>query len=469
MEYYLAVDIGASSGRHVLGWMEDGKLFTEEIYRFPNGAYPNATGELCWDVDALFGNIKAGIKAAVASGRAPNYLGIDTWGVDFVLVDALGNRVSDAVCYRSHRTDGMDEVLEQTLTAHQLYARTGIQKQIFNTIYQLLALKEQHPEQLRRASAMLLLPDYFHYLLTGVMATEYTNATTTGLVTPATSSWDYLLIDKLGLPMQIFQMIIPAGSILGPIRGELADELGCYPMIVLPATHDTGSAVLAVPASEEGAVYLSSGTWSLMGIERKEATLSAVSEYYNFTNEGGYAGRYRFLRNIMGLWMIQSLKKECGYSFDQIMQEASAHLDTPYRVNVNDDVFLSPASMTEALRSKLPYGNVSLGELFAVVYLSLAECYRETVKQIRELTGAEMTAIHIIGGGSKDELLNRLTAELSELPVIAGPTEATAMGNLLAQMMGTGLIRGGVQEARIILRKSIETKTIYPKSNEVRL
>lgn len=467
MEYYLAIDIGASSGRHVLGWMEDGKLCTEEIYRFPNSAYQNEMGELCWDVDALFVQIKNGIKAAVASGRSPNYLGIDTWGVDFVLVDTMGNRVSDAVCYRSHRTDGMDELLEKTLTAHQLYARTGIQKQIFNTIYQLLALKEQHPEQLQQASAMLMIPDYFHYQLTGIMATEYTNSTTTGLVTPATNSWDYLLIDKLGLPMQIFQMIIPAGSILGPIRAELADELGCYPMIVLPATHDTGSAVLAVPASEEGAVYLSSGTWSLMGIEKKEATLSSVAEYYNFTNEGGYGGNYRFLRNIMGLWMIQSLKKECGYSFDQIMQEASAHLDTPYRVDVNDDVFLSPASMTEALLDKLPYENVPLGELFAVVYLSLAECYDETIKQIRELTNTEVPAIHIIGGGSKDELLNQLTANLSGLPVIAGPTEATAIGNLLAQMMGTGMIRGGVQEARSILRGSIETKTIYPKSTEV--
>lgn len=467
MEYYLAIDIGASSGRHVLGWIEDGKLCAEEVYRFPNGAFKNEDGELCWDVDALFAEIKNGIKAAVTAGRAPNYVGIDTWGVDFVLVDSNGNRVSDAVCYRSHRTEGMDEVLEETLTAHQLYARTGIQKQIYNTIYQLLALKKQHPEQLSRASALLMIPDYFHYLLTGIMATEYTDATTTGLVTPATNSWDYLLIDKLGLPMQIFQMIIPAGSILGPIRSELAEELGCYPMIVLPAVHDTGSAFIAVPSQEEGSVYLSSGTWSLMGVERKEANLSKVAEYYNFTNEGGYGGTYRFLRNIMGLWMIQSLKKECGYSFDQIMKEASAHLDTPYRVDVNDYVFLSPKSMTEALYSRLPCEELPLGELFAIVYLSLAECYAATVAQLRELSGRDVPAIHIIGGGSKDDLLNRLTADLSGLPVIAGPTEATAIGNLLAQMMGTGLIKGGLTEARKILCDSIETKVITPTTREV--
>ncbi len=462
MEYYLAIDIGASSGRHVLGWIENGQLCAEEVYRFPNGAFENDAGELCWDVDALFAEIKNGIKAAVSAGRAPNYIGIDTWGVDFVLVDTAGNRISDAVCYRSHRTDGMDEILEQTLTAHQLYARTGIQKQIFNTIYQLLALKQQHPEQLNRASALLMIPDYFHYLLTGIMATEYTNATTTGLVTPATDSWDYLLIDKLGLPMQIFQMIIPAGSILGPIRTDLAEELGCHPMIVLPATHDTGFAVLAVPAQGEGSVYLSSGTWSLMGVERKEANLSSVAEYYNFTNEGGYGGKYRFLRNIMGLWMIQSLKKECGYSFDQIMKEASAYLNTPYRVDVNDKVFLSPKSMTEALYSLLPCENLSWGELFAIVYLSLAECYAATIGQIRELTGTDIQTIHIIGGGSKDDLLNRLTADISGLPVVAGPTEATAIGNLLAQMMGTGLIRGGASEARKLLCNSIETKLITP-------
>lgn len=463
MEYYLAIDIGASSGRHILGWIEEGKLVTEEVYRFPNGAVKNRSGELCWDVDALFEGIKAGIKAAVAIGKAPQYLGIDTWGVDFVLVDEKGGRIGDAVCYRSHRTDGMEEVLERTLTAHQLYARTGIQKQPFNTIYQLLAVKEQHPEELEKASAMLLIPDYFHYLLTGVMATEYTNATTTGLVTPATASWDYLLIDRLGLPMKVYQMILPAGSILGPIRSELADELGCHPIVVLPATHDTGSAVLAMPTESEQGLYISSGTWSLMGVEGKEAILTSVAEYYNFTNEGGYGGSYRFLRNIMGLWMIQSLKKECGYSFDRIMNEASMYLDTPYRVDVNSEVFLSPESMTEALYSALPCKDLPLGELFAITYLSLADCYAQTVQQIQEITGREVTSIHIIGGGSKDSLLNRLTADRSGLPVMAGPVEATAIGNLLAQMLGTGLIQNGVSGARRLVCDSIETQLTNPR------
>lgn len=465
MEYYLAIDIGASSGRHVLGWQENGKLCAEEIYRFPNGVHTSRSGELCWDVDALWNHIKQGIRAAADSGRAPDYVGIDTWGVDFVLLDASGERIGEAVAYRSHRTEGMDAVLEETLTIHQLYARTGIQKQIFNTIYQLLALREEHPEELNRASALLMIPDYFHYLLTGIMATEYTNATTSGLVTPATGSWDYLLIDRLKLPMQIFQTVIPAGSILGPIRPELSEELGCQPMIVLPATHDTGSAVVALPAEGEGALYLSSGTWSLMGVERREADLSQQAEYYNFTNEGGYGGSYRFLKNIMGLWMIQSLRKECGYSFDEIMKAASEHLSTTLRVDVNHPAFLSPDSMSGALREVLGRPELSMGELFAVVYLSLAECYQATVKQIEEITATPVTAVHIIGGGSKDSLLNQLTANATGKPVIAGPTEATAIGNLLCQMLGTGCL-STVMQARRLLAASIETVTTMPVSAE---
>ncbi len=463
MEYYLAIDIGASGGRHILGWVSDGVLHTEEIYRFPNGATRSDGGELCWDVDALFAEIKTGIRKAADMGKAPDYLGIDTWGVDFVLLDGDGARIGEAVSYRSHRTDGMDEVLERTLTAHQLYARTGIQKQQFNTIYQLLALREQHPEQLRAASAMLFIPDYFHYCLTGVMASEYTIATTSGLVTPATGAWDFQLLTRLGFPVEIFQPILPAGSVLGPVRTEIADEIGCQPLVVLPATHDTGSAVLALPTDREGALYLSSGTWSLMGVEGRDANLSEAAEYYNFTNEGGYGGRYRFLKNIMGLWMIQSLRKECGYTFDQIMETATEHLSTDLRVDVNGAAFLSPDSMTEALKRELRRSDLTLGELFAVVYLSLADCYAATVKQIEEVTGAPVSAIHIIGGGSKDSLLNELTANATGKPVIAGPTEATAIGNLLCQMLGTGRL-STVDEARRLLAASIDTEVTQPQS-----
>ena len=462
MEYYLAIDIGASSGRHILGWVEDGILRTEEIYRFPNGAaYCN--GELCWDVDSLWSHVKAGIRKAADEGKAPSYVGVDTWGVDFVLLDRDGRRIGEAVSYRSHRTDRMDEVLEKTLTAHQLYARTGIQKQQFNTIYQLLALQEQHPEQLSAASTMLFIPDYLHYLLTGVAASEYTIATTSGLVTPATGGWDFQLLTRLGFPVEIFQPILPAGSVLGPVRSDVAEEIGCQPLVVLPASHDTGSAVLALPTDREGALYLSSGTWSLMGVERTEANLSREAEYYNFTNEGGYGGKYRFLKNIMGLWMIQFLRKECGYTFDQIMEAASCNLATDLRVDVNDAAFLSPTSMADALKDALNRPDLSWDELFAVVYLSLADCYAATIRQIEEITGSPVSAVHIIGGGSKDRLLNQLTANATGKSVIAGPTEATAIGNLLCQMLGTGRL-STVSEARRLLAASVETEATQPRS-----
>ena len=462
MEYYLAIDIGASGGRHILGWIADGILHTEEIYRFPNGATTSDSGELCWDVDALWKQIQIGIRKAADEGRAPSYLGIDTWGVDYVLLDGEGERIGDAVCYRSHRTDGMEQVLEETLTTHQLYARTGIQKQQFNTIYQLLAHKKQNPKELSSAATMLFIPDYFHYLLTGVAASEYTIATTSGLVTPATGNWDYQLLMRLGLSVELFAPILPAGSILGPVRESVAEAIGCQPLVVLPAAHDTGSAVLALPTDGEGALYLSSGTWSLMGVERCEADLSAVAEQYNFTNEGGYGGRYRFLKNIMGLWMIQSLRKECGYSFDQIMHAAKAHLDTPLRVDVNDPAFLSPESMSAALRRALNAPDLSWDLLFAVVYLSLADCYAATVCQIEEISKTKVSRVHIIGGGSKDSLLNQLTANATGKTVIAGPTEATAIGNLLCQMLGTGLLPS-VTEARRLLAQSIDTVTVLPK------
>lgn len=462
MEYYLAIDIGASGGRHILGWIDDGVLHTEEIYRFPNGAHYSENGELCWDVETLWNHILMGIRKAADLGKAPSYVGIDTWGVDFVLLDREGNRIGDAVSYRSHRTDGMDEVLEKTLNAHQLYARTGIQKQQFNTIYQLLALQEQHPEQLQAASTMLFIPDYFHYLFTGVAASEYTIATTSGMITPVTGGWDFQLLMRLGLPVDMFCPLLPAGSVLGPVRSEIAQQIGCQPLVVLPATHDTGSAVLALPTDREGALYLSSGTWSLMGVECREANLSKEAEYYNFTNEGGYGGSYRFLKNIMGLWMIQSLRKECGYSFDQIMNAASAHLATELRVDVNDSAFLSPASMSGALREQLGRPDLSWDELFAVVYLSLADCYAATVKQIEEITRSTVSAIHIIGGGSKDALLNQLTANATGKTVIAGPTEATAIGNLLGQMIGTGLLPS-TEAARRLLISSIQTTVTHPE------
>ena len=288
--YYLAVDIGASSGRHMLASMEDGKMKLEEVYRFPNGM-DNKNGTLCWDVDRLFTEIKNGLKKCKELGKIPATMGIDTWGVDYVLLDEKDQILGDTVGYRDSRTNGMDEKVYEKISLSALYERTGIQKQIFNTIYQLMAVKETHPEYLEQAKAILMIPDYFHFLLTGVKKNEYTNATTGQLVNPTTNDWDYELIDMLGYNKEMFQPVSMPGTVVGEFTQDIQNEVGFNCKVVLPATHDTGSAVLAVPTNDDNAIYISSGTWSLMGIERKEADCSLRSMQANFTNEGGYEGR----------------------------------------------------------------------------------------------------------------------------------------------------------------------------------
>ena len=459
--YYLAVDIGASSGRHILAHLEDGKMVLEEIHRFPNGMVQK-DGENVWDVDELFAQIKLGMKKCAEAGKIPVSIGIDTWGVDFVLLDAEGKRIGNAVAYRDGRTKGMDEEVYKKIPEDELYARTGIQKAIFNTIYQLMALKVKKPEQLEKAETMLMMPDYFHYLLSGVAATEYTNATTGQLVSPVTKDWDMELIEKLGYPKKIFRKLVTPGTVLGELTEEIQKEVGFNCKVVAPATHDTGSAVIAVPTESDNTLYISSGTWSLMGTELMEANCSRESKQHNLTNEGGYDYRFRFLKNIMGLWMIQSVKKEIGgkLGFGEICEQAS-HCTIPSIVDANDDRFLAPANMTEEVQAacresgqQVPEG---IAEVASVIYNSLAQCYAKTIKEIEEITGQKYDRIHIVGGGANAEYLNILTAKATGVPVYAGPTEATAIGNLAAQMMSTGELKG-LKDARACVYKSFEIK-----------
>lgn len=458
-QYYLAVDIGASSGRHILGYMQDGKLQIEEVYRFPNGLSQH-NGHLCWDVKTLYRHILEGLKRCAKIGKIPVSMGIDTWAVDFVLLDENDEILGDTVGYRDSRTQNMDEVVYRHISQQALYARTGIQKQMFNSIYQLMAIKEQQPQHLQQAKSFLMIPDYFNYLLTGEKAVEYTNATTTQLVNPQSKNWDWDLIDTLGFPRDIFGEIKAAGNPLGTLRKSVVKEVGFDVMVTLPATHDTGSAVLAVP-SEEDALYLSSGTWSLMGTERLQADCSEQSMQNNYTNEGGYEYRYRYLKNIMGLWMLQSVRRELEnqFSFPQLGQMAREHASFPSRVDVNDDCFLAPDSMVEQVRSycdktkqQVPH---EIGQVVAVIYNSLTACYSETVKELEMLTNRTYPCIHIIGGGCQDTYLNELTAQVTGKPVMAGPIEATAIGNILAQMLGTKALPS-LQEARKIIRNSFE-------------
>lgn len=460
-KYYLAVDIGASSGRHMLASMKDGKMQLEEVYRFPNGM-DNKNGTLCWDVERLITEIKNGLRKCKEIGKIPVSMGIDTWGVDYVLLDKDDNILGDTVGYRDSRTEGMDEKVYEVIPQDDLYARTGIQKQIFNTIYQLMAVKQSHPEYLEQAETILMIPDYFNFLLTGVKKNEYTEATTGQLISPKTNDWDYELINMLGYNSKMFLPVSMPGTVVGDFTKEVQKEVGFNCTVVLPATHDTGSAVLAVPTNDDDAVYISSGTWSLMGIERKEADCSMESMKANFTNEGGYDHRFRYLKNIMGLWMIQSVKKEFteDLSFAEICEMASKETISSI-VDCNDDCFLAPKSMIEAVQKFCRDTNQqvpeTVGEISSVIYNSLAKCYGDTVEEIEAITGKKYSTIYVVGGGSNAGYLNELTAKYTGRKVSAGPSEATAIGNIIVQMLHDGVF-ASLPEARTCVKESFDVK-----------
>lgn len=442
MQYYLAVDIGASSGRHILSHLENGKIILEEIYRFSNGMV-EVDGEKVWDSQKLFEDILIGMKKCYELGKIPVSMGIDTWAVDFALLDKEDHLIGKTVGYRDGRTKGMDQEVYKVISQDELYERTGIQKQIFNTIYQLMAVKMKKPQELADAKTMLLIPDYFNFLLTGRKVTEYTNASTTQLLHPETKEWDFELIDMLGFPRDIFTEIKLPGTIVGELTEEIQKKVGFCCKVVLPATHDTGSAVVAVPSNEEDVLYISSGTWSLMGTELKEAICTKESMEKNLTNEGGYDYRFRYLKNIMGMWMINSAKKEIAddMSYADICAMASKTTIASI-VPANDDRFLAPKNMTEEVKAacresgqQVPEG---IAEVAAVIYHSLAKCYADTMNEIEEITGKNYDCIHIVGGGSNAVYLNELTAKACGKTVYTGPTEATAVGNVAVQMIAAG-------------------------------
>lgn len=464
-KYYLAVDIGASSGRHILGSIEGDKIVLEEIYRFDNGMIKK-DGALCWELDRLFTEIKNGLKICKEIGKIPSSMGIDTWAVDYVLLDSNDQVLGKTVGYRDKRTEGMDKKVYEIIGEDELYQRTGIQKQIFNTIFQLMSVKINNPEYMKMAKSLLMIPDYFNFLLTGKKLSEYSNATTTQLVNPETKDWDFDLIERLGYNKEMFCKIALPKSVVGNFRKEIIEDIGFDLEVVLPATHDTGSAVLSIPANDDDFLYISSGTWSLMGIERQEADCSLVSKNANFTNEGGVDYRYRYLKNIMGLWMIQSVRHELNdaYSFAELCELATKANYFKSRVDVNEDSFLSPDSMTEAITEYCRETNQcvpnTVGELVYCIYQSLVESYSKTVKEIERITGRTYHRIHIVGGGSNAGYLNELTAKATKKDVYAGPAEATAIGNILAQMLKAREFTT-IEEARQGVYDSFPIKKYY--------
>ncbi len=418
-KYYLAVDIGASSGRHIVGWREGGELKTQEVYRFPNGV-TEQDGHLTWDIDALLAHVKAGIEKAREKYEITS-LSIDTWGVDYVLLKG-DETVCPVYAYRDRRTESAIPAVHEKIPFVELYRRTGIQFQPFNTIYQLFA--DQLAGRLTEVTDFLMIPEYLMYRLCGVKSHEYTNATTGGMVSAKTGEYNPGIIEALDLPKGLFHKLQQPGTVIGEYEGI---------KVVLCATHDTGSAVEGIPM-EGDAPYISSGTWSLLGVKTEKPITDEASRAANWSNEGG-VGYNRYQKNIMGMWLPNRLRAELcpDKSWGEIVgeAEASAFEET---VDANAPIFLAPESMKAAFDSALSAKPQTLGDYFRCAYRSLALSYRQAIEELEYNTGKKYDKIYIVGGGAKNGFLNRLTEEATGKQVIALPIEATALGNLKIQM-----------------------------------
>ena len=432
MTYYLAVDIGASSGRHILGHVEDGKIALEEVYRFENGM-TEVDGTLTWDVDALTGEVVAGIKKCGELGKVPSYIAIDTWGVDYVLLDDADRPLLPAVAYRDASNAAAAEQVEAIIPFESLYARTGIQRQTFNTVFQLY--RDKQSGKLQKAKRLLFIPDYLTWRLTGVQHNEYTIASTSGLLDAASGDWDRELFGLLGYPTEIVGPLFMPGSVAGPLSPELEQAVGFPALVLHAASHDTASAVAACPI-DENSVYVSSGTWSLIGTENAAPVTSKEALRWNFTNEGGVEKRYRFLDNIMGMWLFQRIRKDLDkkYTYDQMMDMAKASSFTG-TFDCTSPALLAPENMIEAVRSLLGQPDLPLPDVLSAVYHSLAHAYDTVIRRMEQLSGKRVDSILIVGGGSKDRYLNALTSKVTGKKVLTGLGEATALGNLLTQVM----------------------------------
>ena len=462
-QYFLAIDIGASSGRHILGSYKNNKIQIEEIYRFKNEIF-KINNNLCWNFEYLFNEIINGLKKCKDLNKIPMSLAIDTWGVDFVLLDKYDNALGNNISYRDHRTDNIPEEVYNLISKEELYKRTGIQNLVFNTIYQLYSIRKNSPELLKNAKYFLMTPDYFNFLLTGKKFNEYTNASTTQLLNLKTSVWDYDILKLLNIPKYIFQTILQPSTSIGYLKHSIKEKIGFDLEVIAAPSHDTASAVLSAPSYDENYfLYLSSGTWSLLGTEIDNYNSSLKSLELNLTNEGGYNRKYRYLKNIMGLWIVQNIKKELNdkYSFKDLCDMASKANNKYIIIDVNDEVFLSPNSMIETIKdyckTKLNYNIKNINELISIVYNSLAKCYIDTIKDIEILLNKKMESLYIIGGGSKDDYLNSLIARELEMKVYSGPAEATAIGNIISQMLNKNIF-SSVKEARKCIFESFDIK-----------
>ena len=449
MTYHLAIDIGASSGRHILGYVENGKITLEEVYRFED-YLREENSSFIWDIEKLVREVKAGIAKCGEIGKIPATIAIDTWGVDYVLLDENKQELLPAFSYRDNRNNLIQEEFAKVISQKELYAKTGIQKANYNTIYQLYCDKKSG--KLDRAAFFMNMPDYLAFKLTGVIKNEYTEATTTNLINAKTKTWDGEILDKLGINRNIFSEVSIPCTEVGKLLGFDFEST-----VVLAPSHDTASAVAACSVGENG-VYISSGTWSLIGTENPEPVLSEAAENANFTNEGGINYRFRFLKNYMGMWLFQNIRKNLNkeLSYDEMMNLARNAKGFEY-IDTNDVSFLAPESMIEAIRAYLKKPDLELDILINSVYHSLAKAYSDVVAEIESISGKTVDTINIVGGGSKDEYLNELTAQYTKKRVIAGPVEATATGNIISQMLYSKEV-ASLEEARELVKKSFDNE-----------
>jgi rhamnulokinase len=467
----LAFDLGAESGRGILGRLEGQRLRLEVVHRFPNG--PVATlDSLHWDVLRLYSEMLVTLRKCAAEHGGVDSLGVDTWGVDFALLGRGSTLLGNPRHYRDPYTEGIMETAFATLPRRQIFERTGLQFMRFNSLFQLLALQRDRSSLLDAAETLLMIPDLFHFFFTGVKANEFTDASTTQMYDPAAKGWAYEMVNRFGLPARLLGTVVLPGTVLGPLRAGVASDTGLTPVpVVAPASHDTGSAVAAVPAQGSGSwAYISSGTWSLMGVELETPLINEAALRYNFTNEGGVGGTIRFLKNIMGLWLVQECRRAwersgqtCSY--EQLAGLAAAAPPFVSLVDPDHASFILPPSMPAALadfcrRTGQPAA-MDQGAATRCALESLAFKYRWVMERLEEL-GRKLDVIHVVGGGSQNQLLCQFTADACNRPVLAGPVEATAIGNVLVQAMGLGIL-GSLADAREVVRRSFEVRTYEPR------
>ena len=453
MNYYLAIDIGASSGRHILGYIDNGRLKLEEIHRFEN-YITNQNSTLVWDIEHLVNEVKKGIAKCKEIGKIPCTVAIDTWGVDYVLLDEDKQEIMPVVSYRDSRTNAVVDEVESLVFPAQLYAKTGIQKQNFNTIYQLYADKKNG--KLLNAKYFLMMPEYLSFKLTGVCKNEYTNATTTGLVNAKTKTWDNDILSALDLPSELFGTLNTPSSLVGDLSADIQKAVGFNCAVLFAPSHDTASAVCACPMQDDD-LYISSGTWSLIGTEITQPILSDNARKLNFSNEGGIDYRFRFLKNYMGMWLFQNVRRNLNKSmtYDEMMTLAMNCGEYKY-FDVNDRTLVAPDNMINAIGKQICSDD--LGLILNSAYHSLAKSYSEAVSEIEAVTGKRFNAIHIVGGGCQDKYLNILTRDYTGKSVTAGPIEATATGNIVSQIMHDKKI--SLATARDLIKNSFDIKEI---------